>query len=438
MSQLIDFYTKLLHFWGLEIESSTGRVYDNSTSKKVYILVDDKELVLPTYENLRNPDIGNKTVFHPIPEHMARGESPVISKLNFIINIKLNLATSGIFRAFATYMHSAVKFRKLNPTQTEMLNMHLKLLDKTGLLNIEKVLTNGISKDASRALLNIFLKKGAIINSTRYSRGAIVTFNPLQSINNEEIHGVKLRDKDKDFLKGMYDILYPEAEVKDKYSRGSKDDFIPYLESLSLSAATLAQQINQIIDIFPDITGEFDIEPFDLSFMDDMTNMTDIVNEARRIPSQPGNQADHQMTPQPSPIAQVPNVPPQYPQQQIPPVINPNNTVNFNSVVAANPQQFYTPQPMMTPFGMVGAPQMPMMNQRGQASWMSNYGAAASPFPFIGMQQPVNPMYPQMYPGMQPMMPPQYPQPQYQQPFSNQSVPQNNSRQSNVSGRARF
>lgn len=443
MSQLIDFYTSLLQFAGLNIEHSTGKVYDNSTSKKVYILVDEKELVLPTYENLRSPDVGNKVIFHPIPEHMARNESPVISKLNYIINIKLNIAASTIFRVFAILMHSSTKFKKLNPTQTELLNNNLKLLDKTGLFNIEKVLTNGMTKNAQRAVLNIFLKKGAIIDGVRYSRGAIVTFHPLQSINDEEIYGVKLREKDKEFLKGMYNILFPDAEIKDKYSRGSKDDFIPYLEALSIASANMSEQINQIIDIFPEITEEFDVEPFDLSFMSYMANMTDIVNEARRIPSQPGNQADHPVQTQQSPISQV-NQNTQYQQPQMPAPVNPNNTLNFNSLVATQPQQFEMMQPVMTPFGMVGNTQMLLPNQRGQASWMNNYGAATSPFPFAGMNQPQQVMYNTGQPLYQPVMQPQPAAQQYQQPYAGQQAPQNN--QSNnvhqgsarVPGRARF
>jgi ribosomal protein L24E len=67
MSQLLEFYEKLLKFCGLEVDPGTGKIYDNSTSKKVYILLDDKEMILPTYENLRDPNIKNKAVFHPIP-----------------------------------------------------------------------------------------------------------------------------------------------------------------------------------------------------------------------------------------------------------------------------------------------------------------------------------------------------------------------------------
>lgn len=441
MSQLIDFYNKLIHFCGLEVDQSTGRIYDNSTSKKVYILIDDKEIVLPTYENLRNPNINTKIVFHPIPEHVARGESPVISKLTHILNIKLNIASSGLFRMFAILMHSPAKFKRLNPTQSELLNNNLKLIDKTGLLNIEKVMTNSISNNASRSILNIFLKKGAILDGVRYSKGGIVTFPLLDSLNDEEVFSVKLREKDKISISGMYDILFPDSGIRNKYSKGSKDDFIPYLESLCLASYSIAKQINEIVELFPDESEEFGVDSFDISFMDDLSNMTDIVNEARRIPSQPGNAADHPIASPIVPVSQAQQYVNTDPRQHSP-SINKNNTLNFGSVIGSQVQQmpFMPPQqPIVTPFGIVGGNQIPMPNTRGAASWLGNYGPTApGGMPFVGVQQP---FYPQ-----QPMYAPQ--QPVYQQPFYPQQpmyAPQqpmaNNGPTSSstiVPGRARF
>ncbi len=454
MSQLIDFYVGLLHFCGLEVDEATGRIYDNSTSKKVYILVDGKEMVLPTYENLRKPNIGDKVIFHPIPEHVARAESPVIEKLTHIVNIKLNIAASGIFRMLAVLMHNSAKFKKLNPTQSELLNTNLKMLDKTGLMNIEKIMTNSISKNASRSILHIFLKKGAIINAVRYSKGAIVSF-PMHAAAEEsdEVFSVKLREKDKEALIGMYKLLFPGCEIKNAYSRGSNNDFIPYLESLYLAAANIAKQINEIVDLFPEEADEFGIDTFDLSFMD--ANLTDVINEARRIPSQPGNTADHPM-PVVSPITSV-NAPQQAGPIGTPalqaPVINPNNTLNFGNLVTSQmPQAPFMPfmpaSPIMTPFGMVGGmPQMQMAGQRPEASWLRNYGpGTAVGLPFVGVNQA--PMYPQqqpIYPQQQPMYPQQpiYPQqPAYpQQPMygTSAAAPAQASRQTDRShGRARF
>ncbi len=406
MSKLIEFYTNILTYCKLKVDKS-GTVYTDSTGKRIPILIDEKEVVLPTQDNLRSPDIMNKIIFHPIPENISRGESPVIRKLLQVINTQINLSTSVIMSLFIQLMHSSMKEKNLNPDQSELISQ-LGSIDKSGFMNLTNVIKKGMAQNASRFVTNIFLKQGGQINGKRYSRVGIVTF-PLYEMatKEEDLFGVKLRTKDYEALVKMISLIFPDCNIKYHYSRGSDNDFIPYLESMLMSSLALVSRVNDIIELFRDQLEDLDTEPYDASFYDNMSMIDDIINEARRIPSQPGNVADAQSLVQQPMVPQQSLMTPQgqwMPPQMVQPraVINQDNTVDFASVLMSNPAMSMQQLPQ-TPFGPPMVP-MAMQSQRPVATWLANYQTPMQPMmgmqPFAGqypiVQQQV-PM-PQAYP----------------------------------------
>jgi hypothetical protein len=415
MSKLIEFYTKVLSFAGLEVDEN-GKIFSNIIGQKIPILVDEKEMVLPTDAQLRNPSIADKVVFHPIPESKSRGEPPVISKLLHVINIQLNMKAFLTFSSLAHIMHSPEIHKLLSPDQSKVM-IQLGSLDKTGFANLNSLLRRGMKAQSSRLFTNVFLKRGGTIGERRYAKVGITSFPLLGMIDkDDEIFGMKLREKDRVSLSKIYSYVFPGAEIKDHYCRGSDSDYLPYLESLLLSSLSIATQLNLVIELFADKIDELEDAEMDFAFFDDMSKINDIIDEARRIPVQPGNVLD---APQPQIPGQAPAVhtpgmidmstinnqpvpppygyPGMYPQQpmQQPQVVVTNNGLDWNSVVQANPgilaqtQAFMgnTQQPMM-----VGQPRQPGWAQ-GYCPVPPQYGAVMYPAPMMP-----SPQYPGMYP----------------------------------------
>ncbi len=424
MSKLLDFYESLMAYCNLKVNPATGSVYSDGTGKKTAILIEDKELVLPYPSVLSSSDIADKVVFHPIPEHVARGESPIIKKLLHLLSIQINVKASYLFLIILTVLHDAKSFKKLSPEQLELVG-HLGSIDKTGLTNLHRLVTGGLKKDASRSLVKIFLRKGAMINEQRFARGGIVTFPMADEISNQT--ELKLRDKDIEAFGVIFETIFPGYSIKNKYSRGSNNDYIPYLEALLLSSLALVDPINTLIEMFPEKSDEMDMETFDISFADFLNeNLNDLIEEARRIPSQPGNMADHVLQPS---VPQAPVMQNALPSQQVPAsVINSDNTVDINrlymSRMGMNPGMMQPMQPVQPVLGNIRNTMMntqPMYGMGGYNPMMMNNGYN----PMMNMPAAVNPMQNNpMYPGQQNYAP------VVQQPINNPHV--------NTSGRSRF
>ncbi len=429
MSKLLSFYESLITYCGLKVNPSNGAVYSDSTGKKIPIMVEEKELTLPYASVLSSANIGEKFVFHPIPEHIARGESPIIKKLLHILSIQINAKATNLFLIILTILHDSKSFKKLTPDQLSLLG-HVGSIDKTGLTNLHRLIVNALKKDASRSLVKIFLRKGAVINETRYSRGGIVTF-PL-SEEFDSVTEVKLRDKDTQAFNSIMEIIFPEFRVKNKYSRGSNNDYIPYLEALLLSSLTLVDKINTLIELFPEQSADMDMEVFDVDFVDYLNdNALDLVQEAKRIPAQPGNIADHGM----APVApQAMNQPMTQPLTNAPAnagIVNPDNTVDIG--------RLYMSKMGMVPGMPGGAPVIGNIRNSGMLHPQQQMGMYTPMMPMMPGQVPgYNPMMP-MVPGQMgmynPMMPNQMPSMPTNQPVMPQPQTQ---RPMSSSGRAKF
>lgn len=419
MSKLVDFYESLIEYCNLKINPATGSVYSDGTGKKTVIMIEDKELVLPYPSVLSSADIGTKAVFHPIPEHVARGESPVIQKLLHMLSIQINIKASYLFLILLTILHDAKTFKKLNPEQLELVG-HLGSIDKTGLTNLHRLITGGLKKDASRSLVKIFLRKGATIHEQRYARGGIVTFPMADEISNQT--EIKLRDKDIDSFGVILETIFPDYGVKNKYSRGSNNDYIPYLEALLLSSLALVDPINTLIEMFPEQSDEMDMEVFDITFSEYLKDgAIDLIEEARRIPSQPGNIADHvaQVVQQPVPAQMLNN---QMPNS----VVNADNTVDISrlymSQMGMNPGMMQSNQPVLGNIRNTMMNNQPMMGMGYPVMMNNGYN------PMMNMPAAVSPgQNNQTYP-MQHGYPPIPVQPV--QPVNNQPL--------NTTGRSRF
>jgi hypothetical protein len=208
MEKVIEFYTKVLSFAGLKVDEN-GKVYSDSIGQKIPILMDEKEIILPLDSQLRSPNIGSKIIFHPVPEALARGESPILAKLSHIMNVNLNMKSYLVFNSLLHIMNSPEMHKLLSAEQIEAL-VEIGSIDKTGFTTISSLLRKGMKVQSNRLFTHIFLKKGGKVESTRYNVAGIVSF-PLKEmiLRKENPFDTKLRDKDRELIIKLYDYIFP-------------------------------------------------------------------------------------------------------------------------------------------------------------------------------------------------------------------------------------
>lgn len=413
MEKVIEFYTKVLSFAGLKVDEN-GKVYSDSIGQKIPILMDEKEIILPLDSQLRSPNIGSKIIFHPVPEALARGESPILAKLSHIMNVNLNMKSYLVFNSLLHIMNSPEMHKLLSAEQIEAL-VEIGSIDKTGFTTISSLLRKGMKVQSNRLFTHIFLKKGGKVESTRYNVAGIVSF-PLKEmiLRKENPFDTKLRDKDRELIIKLYDYIFPCEKDKDCYSRGSHSDYIRYLDALLSSAMSLAVKLNMVTELFEDKIEELEDATIDLSVFDMMGHIDDIIDQAKRLPMQPGNVADVRQTAEvkpeeskfisPSqlihrnaPVHPQPTYPPMYgqvPIQAPQPSVGKDGSIDWKSVVQSNPMLAAQAGQFMG----ANATTMYSPPQERQPAWLAKYSN-----PLGQQQQPIYGGYQQPQQFQQPM-----------------------------------
>lgn len=439
---LIDTYKSILNFASMEADDD-GFVYASIAGTKTPALLDGRRIVLPLSQHLRNPD--EKQIFHPLSENIVRGsESEVITKLKENINIKLNYTFGIIGKSLLSLASSPELHQQLDPDQSDAL-IALKDADANMVKNFTLLMTSGSKKQFDRLFTNIYLKKGGTVRSKRYSRAGIVVFpvyNMLQKPDNN-LFGVKLRVKDKETFKSLYQFVFPGIDVEEAYNYGSDSNIAPYLDCLLKTAANLAGRLNDILDTYKDYIEDADQLVFDSDWLPMFDNLEVLVPEIRHIPMQAGNEGrdrvqEQEPEPAPAPLM-APSAPPPMqpmpgmpyphpnmmpgmnPYQQMPPMPNmgyqqpkpevktTKRGLDFQSMKMANPMLGSTPNPLQNQLAMQQYQQAIRQQQMYQQNpQYSQFGMPMQPqmqpqMPMQYMQPGMVPMQPGMQPMMQPM-----------------------------------
>lgn len=363
--KLNEVYSAILAFAGLEADGD-GYISTIINDRREPAVLGGLRLVLPMDQHLRNPNPKEKVIFHPLSENILRGESEVITKLRDIINIRLNFTFGIICHSLLSLAASPEEHHKLSPDQTELL-IALKDVDTTTAIHFSSLIIEGIKNQANKLFMNIYLKRGGSIGDKRYSRAGILTFSLYEELMKDaaEVYGVKLRVKDKEALKQLYQFVLPgiESDVT-CYNRGSDSTIAPYLDALMKTAMTIASRFNDIFDQY----GAFIEYSSDLVFNGDWVetfeNLNVMSSELRRVPAQMGNEGTIAQTeqpvqqsvqhtlpvtvpqqqhtiPMPQQVQAFPSTTPQYPpypQSSPPPVRQTGRGIEWTSVMQNNPQ----------------------------------------------------------------------------------------------------
>ena len=297
--KLIKIYESVLRFAGFSSDDN-GFISNVLAGQKQPAIVDGKQLVLPTQHNLRNFNPDNHIIFHPAVENILRGESVILVKLKQAINIRLNFTIGAIAQSLLNLIASPALHHKLNPDQLRIM-MAVKDVDETTVNNyIKHVLLAGAQKNAESLFVHIYLKRGGFLNNRKHPRVGVVYFPFYHDLiefskDNKENkdHGYridKLRVKDRESLKQLFDFMIPDIEKEERYNAASDHKMCPYFDALLQTAALIASQLNDLLDLYEEFIEDAEQMKFDSEWIELFQSLEDLDKEFRAIPVQAGNE----------------------------------------------------------------------------------------------------------------------------------------------------
>lgn len=357
--KLLDLYKALLKTASFTVteDNFVSRLLPDG--KVIPATIKGKRLVLPTQEHLANPM--DKVVFHPLSENILRGESAVLEEFRSSLNIKLNVTIGMVAYQLLRIATSTGTHAKLTPDQSEFLSK-VKHADEKTLEVFRKLMKAMDLTQSQKAFVSIYLKRGGLVHGKKHGRVGVVSFPLYDELakGGHEIYGVKLRVKDIDSLKALFEYMIPNIGKKEAHNRGSDSDVAPYLDSLMKAFMTVAGPLNDLVELFHnqlDDPKEGDDEDgptvsetlrFEDSWVESFDNLATMVPEIRLIPVQAGGEGA------PSKTAATPA-----PHATHAPAASPL------PAALMNPQGFQ-PQPAQPwPSAPVHAPQGPVKTARG-------------------------------------------------------------------------
>lgn len=418
---LIELYKSILSVAGMSVDDDGFISFKLARMDKKPVIVKGKRLVLPTTEQLRNPDLSNRVMFHPLSESILRGESEVVTSFREHITKRLNFIIGYVSYALLDLAISVAEHQKLSPQQTEFLSL-VKDADQGTLERMRKVTENMFLGDASQSFAHMRVQKNGMVAGVKHRRVGVVYFPFYEELKKvpapkepNEIYGVKLRKVDREAFTALMEYLIPDIDKIDKWMFPSDSEIAPTLDALMRSVIAVGDPLNSVVDLFKDHIESSDDLYFDGEWEESFKNLNALLPQIRMIPMQPGNegrmlqQGQNVVTVDVSAPQTVRDAAPMAQTQQAPrrtlgmpaeeeakiaikPPVGGLSAVSEQHAPAAPMQHPLAPPPMQMQqptapswAGVVPAGNYPPTSPMGPGGSPAQY----MPQPMVGMQQPV-------------------------------------------------
>jgi len=282
--KLIEFYKRTLNTAGFVYDDEGFIKAPRANGKPIQVVDAGRPMVLPTNEHkssLTEVIDGEvtlvKTLFNPLNEDAVKGESISLRKLKNAMEHKLNFSLAMTIELLLELGLSLEMQKKASLN----LNKFIGSLNKARTNNVKDLIDEGsidrwlkiykasIKAGPTKGLIHTYLKRGGMLNGTKYNRLATASFpiyKMLDSVNkNTPLLGVKMRGKDPKVLKLIFEYIFTGIEDNpEKYAIGSMDDTSPGFISLTKLYLTIANRLNELLN--------------DLKFMDEVVSTSAIID----------------------------------------------------------------------------------------------------------------------------------------------------------------
>lgn len=319
----------MIDYAGLKVDND--KVYVGEVTNKDPFLVSGKQLVIPTREILRNIDGNSMVMFHPLSEDIIKGESSVVIKLRYAINIRINITIGILIQSLLNLAASPEHHKKLSPEQSELL-YNIKDIDEKTARNFVTYMLKEVKDKEDRLFSYVYLKRGGTLANVKYPRVGIVSFPFFQALLEGE--KFKFRIKDVEACKAVFEYMFSEATDHEAYNYGSRSEIAPYLDALLVTSYKLTERLNEIIELYQDYIDDPDSIYFNHDWYDTLKEIETFKNEIKAIPNhivEPIPESVVPSTPVPEynrPVYANPN---QYNNQYVNPPMQPNVPIDPNS-----------------------------------------------------------------------------------------------------------
>ena len=313
-ADLLQLYTSILKAAGCVVDeqgnvSKNLKIF-NSTADNTPVVIKGKRLVLPTPEHLQNALNSTTLKFHPLYENIMRDETETIKNLRDHINNRLSTTLTLIVVSLLNIAASVKEHHKLNPDQSEYLSL-VKNANEAIIEKWTKYINGLVKQDHKNFLINIYLKKGGMLDKKRYTQTGIVSFPAYTEIFNSNkdtaVHGVKFTAKERETLINLFEYILPNIGVENYYSVGVHQGEAPRSQTLLTAFANIATKFNDILELFGSNIDSYKELIINLDWTDAINDLSAWKPAIRSIPMQDEGRDRHQNAPQiPSTLTPVP------------------------------------------------------------------------------------------------------------------------------------
>lgn len=260
--------------------------------------VDNKRVVYPLDEQLRQQDWSNRIGFHPLKQNVAGGESRVLEKFRERMNNYADFMFGMLLADIADLALKKDIHKDLTPAQASYLGPFSEADGKFKKLIEKFVATSRVSKK-NYEFIRFSVIKGRSWQGKKRSRVAVVHFPLYEALSADNegttILGEKLRKVDVKMLRNMYHYLFPEIRESGHFEFGSDSQIAPSIESLMKVYGMFVKEQNKAVAILEPVIRSSNALAIVDDWRDDIENIEPYLQEIRRIPMLEGNMASERV-----------------------------------------------------------------------------------------------------------------------------------------------
>lgn len=288
---ITDFYEGIIETLGFEYDKATGAVSMATVSGSTPVSIETKKgsrrLVIPYHHVLQNPDWEHTIAFHPICENVARTDSDVLKFLQRFGTAALNYSIDAVMETLITWCADKDNHQNLNHKQNAFLALFPNADDKA-VKNWNKI-SNKIGD--SNLLVKFATLRNKELEGQTYLRVSFVKFpfyrtliDILENNDEPEVFGVKLRKKDVEGYKALFEYIFKHVSTPDAYySFGSRSNTAPTFHAF----------INALVKTYKDVTRIANLLKLkDFPSLKWAEALADINPFRGQIPPLPGNEGE--------------------------------------------------------------------------------------------------------------------------------------------------
>lgn len=260
--KLLDCYKAMLEAGGMVVnaDGSVSLRTGETTSKPMKI--GGKRLIIPTTDQLNNPDWSERIAFHPLSENVVKGETAVLTRYRRVILTRMNDSIYQLMKWMIDAAASPKTHASLTPAQAGFLAV-LPDIKEEDANKLTTLLENAFQANPEDFFISINVVKGGTLDGKKNVRTANVFFDFYTELTNETVEqksgkpskklfGVLLSNKLHKQLVALVEYLIPDIKTPSVYSAGVTHLGGTFCEALMLSVEKVGKLYDNWFDVYGD------------------------------------------------------------------------------------------------------------------------------------------------------------------------------------------